>query len=217
MYRRLGVVVIAATMGAAACRGQRDRTPDLQTQTPEQPVNQPITVTGCVRSGMGENTFVLNAARTKGAVQAATYNLTGRDEELRRQIGQEVEVSGTLRTQQTVATSGKLEEKPSRGAQGTPNVETRSEVDVRRLEVASIKPTGNRCEGERQTTLFARRAPRERSRDRHAPRAGRASLPIAATRARARSRPEPRRPWTQGPRWSGRRGRRFRRCGQNAS
>jgi carboxypeptidase family protein/TonB-dependent receptor-like protein len=53
---------------------------------------------------------------------------------------EEVELSGTLRTEQTAGTSGKLQEQPARGASGTPNVETHRQLDVRRLDVSTMKP-----------------------------------------------------------------------------
>jgi len=65
--------------------------------------------------------------------------------DLHAYAGQDVEVSGTLLTRQTVATSGKDEAQPAKGVVGTPTVETRSELEVRRLEVESVKATGNRC------------------------------------------------------------------------
>jgi hypothetical protein len=56
-----------------------------------------------------------------------------------------VEVSGILRSEQQVASVGKVEEKPAKGTSGQPVVETKSEIDVKTVTVQSVKPTGSRC------------------------------------------------------------------------
>ena len=143
-----GTILLAAAtaLGAAACSAPSDKAPELQTKTPEQAVNQPITVSGCLRAGVASDTFVLNTGKTEGSFDAATYQLQPKEGvELRNYAGREVEVSGTLRSEQTVATTGKVEEQPSKGAAGTPTVETKSELNVRKLDIASVKPTGNKC------------------------------------------------------------------------
>jgi hypothetical protein len=46
-----------------------------------------------------------------------------------------------------VASSGeKVPESRARGTSGTPSVETKTDVDIRRLDVSALKPTGNRCQ-----------------------------------------------------------------------
>lgn len=137
------IALAVLVLGTAACNRSKNATPELATKTPEQPVNQPATVSGCLRAGLADNTFVLHS---RGSLDTATYQLTANpDVELRSYVGQEVELSGTLESQQTVATSGKTEEKPATSAAGTPVVETKSELDVKKLKVSAVKPTGNRC------------------------------------------------------------------------
>ena len=144
--RRLGIVGLAAAAIAGACTSDANRAPERQTKTAEQPMNQPATVTGCLRASMAENTFVLHEARTAGALGTVNYELIGTPGvELRSYAGQEVEIMGTLRSQQVVASSGTTAETTPAGTAGTPAVKTRSEVDVRRLEVTSVKPTGKTC------------------------------------------------------------------------
>jgi len=148
-YSRItGTVVVAAAIALAgtACSKNENRAPELATKTAEQPVNQPRTIAGCVYPGAATNTFVVFAAESEGATTTATYEVipkAGMD--LHAYAGQNVEMSGTLLTRQTVATSGKGEAEPAKGASGTPTVETRTELDVRKFEVESVKPTGKHC------------------------------------------------------------------------
>jgi hypothetical protein len=68
---------------------------------------------------------------------------------LRDHIGQQVEVSGVVRSEQEMASAS-----PSRpaandaatGTSGTPTVQTRTQLQVRQLEVNSVKPAGGKCE-----------------------------------------------------------------------
>lgn len=148
-YPRIaGTVVVGAaiSLAGAACSKNENRAPELATRTAEQPVNQPKTIAGCLHPGAAPNTFVVTVAESAGATTTATYELipkAGMD--LHAYAGQNVEVSGTVLTRQTVATSGTSETKPAKGVADTPTVETRAELDVRKLEVESVKPTGNRC------------------------------------------------------------------------
>jgi hypothetical protein len=141
------IAIAALLFAVGACNGTQKSAPELLTQTPERPMNQPTTVSGCLRSGFADDTFVLHSRNTGGAsTDTVTYQLTtGPGVDLHRFAGQEVEVSGTVESEQRVATSGKVQEPPAKGAAGTPVVETKAELDVRKLKVSAVKPSGNRC------------------------------------------------------------------------
>ena len=143
----LGTVVVAAAIALTGCSKNENRAPELATKTPEQPLNQPKMIAGCLRASAAPNTFVLTASEFAGATTTATYELIPKSGlELQGYAGQDVEVSGTLRASQTVATSGDAQEaKPAKNASSTPTVETKTEVEVRKFEVDSVKPTGKRC------------------------------------------------------------------------
>jgi len=133
-------------LGVTGCSKAEDRVPELATKTAEQPLNQPATIQGCLRSGEAPNTFVLTSAKAEGATETVTYQLFPKEGiDLHPYAGQDVEVSGTIRSDQIVATSGEVQEKPAKGAQGTPTVETTSQLDVRKFDVQAVKVTGNRC------------------------------------------------------------------------
>jgi hypothetical protein len=107
-----------------------------------------MTATGCLRAGIGENTFVLLAGQSEGATETATFQLAaGPEVNLRDHLDQQVEVSGTLRAEEEVASLGAtaVEEDRAKGTSGTPTVDTKTEVDVRWLQVNAIRPTGERC------------------------------------------------------------------------
>ena len=144
---RIAVVLGSLTFVLGACKREA-AAPELQTTTGQQPRMQPMTVTGCLKSGVADNTFVLMASKTEAAPETATYQLNARQGmDLKQYIGQTVEVSGTLRAEQEVASTGQPTElKPAKGTSGTPTVETKTEVDVKRLDVNTVTPTGNRCD-----------------------------------------------------------------------
>jgi hypothetical protein len=147
-----GLCIVAVAYSAAACRSKNNTTPvaQIQTQTPPQTLNQPITVTGCLRAGDASDTFVLTTSETKDGTTPATYMLASRDTgvNLRDNIGERVEVTGVLNTQQQVSTATPAAppaNKPT-GTAGKPSVETQASLDMRRLTVNSVNRLGARCE-----------------------------------------------------------------------
>ena len=62
-------------------------------------------------------------------------------------VGQQVEISGTIRSEQQIAaTSGTISEQPAKGTTATPKVSTETELDVKTMDVARVSPTGHRCD-----------------------------------------------------------------------
>lgn len=140
-----------ATLPSAGCsRNGKKSAPaaEVQTQTPMEQLNAPITVTGCLRAGDAPDTFVLTVARSTEGEQTATYQLRGgQADQLRDQVGKRLEVSGILSAQQRVGSLSTSNAVPkAKGTAGTPTVSTETEVNVRHLEVQSVRPLGDRCE-----------------------------------------------------------------------
>ena len=79
---------------------------------------------------------------------AATYHLTGQpDVNFRDHVGRQVEVSGVLNAQQRIATRTTQDPAPNAtGTSGSPQVSSATQLDVKRLEVKSIKPLAGACE-----------------------------------------------------------------------
>lgn len=74
----LTTVVIPLTLTGCKWK-QTSVPPETQTMTPPQPLNQPTVIAGCLRAGLAENTFVLNASKSAGAGETVTYHLVGGD------------------------------------------------------------------------------------------------------------------------------------------
>ncbi len=150
-YSRIGSVSVAAAalLIAGACNRQPN-VPEAQATTGVQPKNQPVSITGCLSSGLAEDTFVVTADQSGDSNKPATYQLTGSIDDLKQYVGQQVRVSGTVRSEQEVVSSGgTTPEKAAKGTQGTPTVETKTDLDVRQLAVANpsdVQSTGHKCE-----------------------------------------------------------------------
>lgn len=147
-----GVAVATSLFAAIACGGgdEKAAVPPAEVQSQAvRPTNQPMTVNGCLKAGDAPDTFVVTAARTAGSNDTATYQLVGgQGVKLTDHIGHAVEVSGTVRETQELESRARADApqpEATTGA-GKPVVETRTEVEIKRLEVSEIKPTGEKCE-----------------------------------------------------------------------
>ena len=149
-FTTLAVVFgVAASVAACGRSGEKSSPPaEVQTRSPVEQVNAPVKLTGCLRAGDAADTFVLTTARSAEGEQTATYQLTGGpSDRLREQIGKQVEVSGIVRTQQrSRSLSETRSAERAKGTSGTPSVSTRTDLQIRQLEVRSMRPLGDRCE-----------------------------------------------------------------------
>lgn len=141
----------AAMIGTAGCgRDDKPTAPPAEAtaQTPAVPQNKPMTLTGCLRAGEATDTFVLTTAQTGDSAETVTYHLTGvQGVNLRDHIGRKVEVSGVVRSEQRAASvSPSQQADRATGTAGTPTVQTRTQLQVREMDVQSVKPTEEKCE-----------------------------------------------------------------------
>jgi hypothetical protein len=120
---------------------------ESQAQT-AQPANQPMTVSGCLKAGEADGTFVLTAARTTGSSgETATYHLVGpQANNLQEHVGRQVEVIGTMQAQQEIASNAPAQPANERATGTSGTVQTRTDIDIRRLAVTSLKPIAEKCE-----------------------------------------------------------------------
>ena len=152
-HQWIGALGLAASLSIAGACGRNDEkaaVPPAEVQTQAaKPANQPTTVSGCLKAGDAPDTYVVTAARTEGSTDTATYQLVGtQGVKLADHIGHAVQVSGVVRQTQELESRARAESpKPeaTTGA-GKPVVETRTEVEIKRLEVTEVKPTGDKCE-----------------------------------------------------------------------
>jgi len=144
--------VLSSALPLAACN-----------RTADDDITNPITVTGCL-TGSGDR-FALteleraDAATTIAAPSTETYQLVGREEELRPHVGHQVTVTGKADTPEVAivresspaaaaptGTAGPQGAEPS-GQGSTPKVsaETETRVEVAKLKVASVRSNTNRA------------------------------------------------------------------------
>jgi len=144
--RAFGPVALALGALALSACGRQSSKPDAEIATGDQPRDHFVVVTGCLRPGVTDNTFVLTTAKTEGDAATATYELLDKPGVmLRDHQGQQVEISGTELSENIVASSGRVVEHPAKGTTGTPVVETRTNLDIKKLDVTGVKPTGIKC------------------------------------------------------------------------
>jgi hypothetical protein len=150
---RIGQYVVMAWVAVAAvgCNRNESSPPPAQVQSQSTlPANSPTTVTGCLKAGDAPASYVITTARTEGGSETATYQLMGNQgANLADHIGQRVEVSGVIRQTQELSSTERArpaQTEGTTGSAGKPVVETRTEVDIKRLEVNSVRPLGDRCE-----------------------------------------------------------------------
>ena len=134
-------------------RGERDRE-NIET-TEVRPI--PVTETGCL-TARGDQ-FVLTDLQPgdDGRATTETYQLIGRDEELRQHVGKQVRVSGEAEAPRVaqIQESTPPPAKPApTGTGGGPDpkvsVQAETRVEVRKLTVSSVQPTGSPCSAETQ-------------------------------------------------------------------
>jgi len=142
------ILLVASLIGTGACSRAKTPAAEVARTTGEQPRAEPMTVTGCLGSGaFAENVWVLMVPSTPGGAPASTVHLIGGDPAtLRSNAGRQVEVSGTLQAREQIATSGttSLRHRAS-GAPGSPAVQTDTQIEIKRLAVGTIRPTGEKC------------------------------------------------------------------------
>jgi hypothetical protein len=144
-------VVLAAALAVTACGREEPAAPaaTMATQSPEQDVNLPATVTGCLRAGDAENTFVLTTAQAAEGEPTATYHLVGTGGvDLNDHIGRRVEISGVVRSRQDVATRSTTDPAPRATGTGgeTPAVSTSTHVALKQLDVREVRRLDGECE-----------------------------------------------------------------------
>lgn len=169
-----GTIMSAAVLClglTAACGGGTREDGDAQSQQTEQqgttpadaqaraePAGQasgrpePTNVDGCLTEANGQ--FVLTTLQT-GEGTTETYQLTNADDELRKHVGREVRVAGeaeparVAEVRETTPAGAGAAGTSGQQAQGQPqpqvSTESRTRLEMRRLSVINVTPTGDPC------------------------------------------------------------------------
>ena len=150
---RMSYVALGASLALSAvgCTGKESAPPPAQVQSQSAlPANSPAMITGCLKAGEAANTFVVTTAKSEGGSETATYQLVGNPgANLSDHIGRRVEVTGVIRQSQELASTERARPAEAKGTAGSPDkptVETRTDVEIKQLEVSSIKSVGGRCD-----------------------------------------------------------------------
>jgi hypothetical protein len=150
-FTRTLVVIAAGMLACGGCKRAKAPAPETQSAVVIPSESQPITVSGCLRGGeLADASWVLIAkpsAADGATLPPVTYQLIGGDTSaLRGNVGRQVEISGTIQAEQQVSSSGEAVEKRAKGTTGTPTVETKTDVDIKRLAVSTVTPKGTGCQ-----------------------------------------------------------------------
>lgn len=166
--RRTGIIfsLMAALAITAACSRsaeQREARQEAALEVGGRSSGDEITVTGCLTAASDGGAYALTAARDalasstlqvgSGEVPTYTYELVGHAADLFQHVGQQVEVRGHLdedrkdKAKVDQEEETKLEPRQSAKDVVTPAIETEIEavINVRRLEVSTVTPTGQAC------------------------------------------------------------------------
>jgi hypothetical protein len=139
--------IACAVLALGACN-RKTAAREVQTTATVERSGDPVQLSGCLKSGvLADNTFVLLVSQKNGSGGTATYDvIPAAGVDLRDQIGQQVEVTGTLQGGQVASSEGAARESAPKGTSGTPTVETKTDVDIRRVAATSVKPIGAACQ-----------------------------------------------------------------------
>ena len=155
-------LIFSVGIGSACSRAADEPLAD-QDPSPTATGNE-ITVTGCLTSAPDRDAFVVTAARdalTSGAIYSGaggtptyTYELMGNTADLTAHVGRQVEVTGRLDDDRDDEVDVDEEDKTElpkvqsgdRAVEPSIETDTEMEINVRRLAVATVEPTGQPCQ-----------------------------------------------------------------------
>ena len=145
-HAMMSIAIVSAAFSLIGCN--KKSTPEIQSTQTIQRNGDPVQLTGCLRRGLiAEDTFVLLVAQKDASGGTATYELIpAPGVNFSDQVGQQVEVSGTLQGEQIAHTEDAARERAAKGTSGTPTIETKTDLDVRRVDATSLKPLGAACQ-----------------------------------------------------------------------
>jgi len=162
MKRASVVGLFALCVGFAGCGfGEHDGKKDsnaADTKTAEsRPA--PVSETGCL-TAKGDQFVLTDLERGEGSASTETFQLVGNDDELRKHVGKQVRITGEAEAPKVAVVSestppaapqgsAKPEATATTGAaQPKVSTETETRMEVRKLTVSSVQPTGASCAAE---------------------------------------------------------------------
>lgn len=169
-------IILSMAIGSASCARADEPAHDTAAaardittgEAVEPATGEEITVTGCLTAAPDRAAFVVTADRSPlasgalysrgGGTPTYTYELMGNTGDLAAHVGRQVEVTGRLDTDRKDGVNAGDEEKtelpavPSGDRTVEPAVETETQlaINIRRLQVTNVSPTGQPCVTEEQ-------------------------------------------------------------------
>jgi len=147
--KRASIGLLAVCLGLIGCRGA-DRSDDKAVEV--RPTT--VTETGCL-TARGDQFVLTDLERGEGQATTETFQLIGNAEDLRQHVGKQVRVNGEAEAPNVAVVQESTPPSPQPAPQGTaggadPKVTTQEQtrVEVRKLKVASVQPTGSSCRAE---------------------------------------------------------------------
>lgn len=154
-------LILSAALGVVGC-GNADERAEMQEQALEShagATGDETTVTGCLTSAPDRAAYAvtvtpeaLATAVNPTKTDTYTYELVGNAADLAQHVGKEVQVMGRLadfgdEVEVEKKEEATLEPRQSGDEKVTPAIETKTEaeINVRRLHVSTITPTGQPC------------------------------------------------------------------------
>lgn len=155
------VLCLSLAVGSACSRQRTDDQQAFKDSAQRAlPDKKQLEVTGCLTANAETSQFVLTANQTAltsltnragaGEAESFHYQLLGGND-LQQYVGKEVIVKGSVEGKGddvNIESKEKTEAPKSRGDEVTPAIESKHEIEmqVERLNVASVTPTGSACQ-----------------------------------------------------------------------
>jgi hypothetical protein len=166
MYRKglLVGIIFSVALGSACSRAADERQASARDSATGAATGEEVTVKGCLTAAPDRAAFVVTADRdtlTSDAIYAGaggtptfTYELMGNTGDLGAHVGRQVEVVGRLdrdrKDDVDVDDEAKTElpkvQSGDRKVEPTIKTDTEVDINVRRLQVAKVTPTGQACQ-----------------------------------------------------------------------
>ena len=149
----VGLAIVISLFGCG--RGERDAENraggDAEKTAEVRPV--PVNETGCL-TARGDQFVLTNLERGEGATTEA-FQLIGNEADLRQHVGKQVRVSGEAEAPKVAVVQESTPPPADSRPQGTtggadPKVTTQAQtrMEIRKLNVTSVQPTGEACAAE---------------------------------------------------------------------
>lgn len=163
---RVSVGVLGICLCLVGCGGADREAADEKTAEVRPIV---VTETGCL-TARGDQFVLTDLQRGEGEATTETFELIGNGEMLRPHVGRQVRVNGEAEAPKVAMVQESSPAPAEPAPQGTTgsaksdakvSTQTQTRVEVRKLTVSSVEPTGSSCAAEAKSGEAAPQRPRQ--------------------------------------------------------